>query len=355
MGPEEKARRVTRSKDQPHPGRLSCRILAFSLLLTSLSPAAAQTPQPAATGADGRFSLQCDFGQMLVGIRGKAGEFIDQVRGLCAGRTDPAGETGARGGGGGTEFEIRCSAGSAATGIVGTRGTYIDSLSLECRAMRNGQPAGDPTSTARVGGQGGQPFGPLRCPAGQVAVGMKGRAGSFVDELEPDCAVAKPPGATASVWVSPAAGGKQGNDIKLACGPDEVLVGTMTRNGNWLDAIAALCVRVSDDGNWIGEPHSTDHAGGPGGVALTRQCPRGQAIAGISGRSSTVVNQLISRCRPLVSAKAVRGQWQDLESVGGTGGDPFGPHACPNNLPATALKVGAGIYLDRVQILCGRE
>lgn len=340
-------------------GPLAFGLLAFctaTALLPPVAPAAAQDAQPAmATGADGRFSLQCDFGQTLVGIRGQAGEFIDGISGLCAGRTGVVAETGARGGNGGARFEIRCDTGAAVTGLVGTRGTYVDSLSLECRPMRNNQPGGEATFTASVGGQGGQPFGPLRCPAGQVAIGLKGRAGTFVDELEPDCAAAKPAGATAAVWVSPAAGGKQGNDIKLTCGTDEVLVGTSTRNGNWLDAIAALCVRVSDDGNWTGEPRSTDHAGGAGGVALTRSCPRGQAVAGISGRSSNVVNQLVSECRPLVSAKAVQGPSQKLESVGGAGGDPFGPYPCPNNMPATGLKVGAGIYVDRVQVVCGRE
>ncbi|AWK88491.1 hypothetical protein [Azospirillum thermophilum] len=336
-------------------GMLVLGLLAGGLLLPA-GFAAAQDVRPGpASGADGRFSLQCDFGQTLVGIRGQAGEFIDRIGGLCAGRTGTVAETGARGGTGGGGFEIRCATGAAVTGLVGTRGTYVDSLSLECRPMRNAQPAGEAAFTASVGGRGGQPFGPLRCPAGQVAIGLKGRAGTFVDELEPDCAPARPAGAAAAVWVSPAAGGKQGNDIKLACGADEVLVGTATRNGNWLDAIAALCVRVTDDGNWAGEPRSTDHAGGAGGVALTRSCPRGQAVAGISGRSSNVVNQLVSECRPLVSAKAVQGPSQKLESVGGTGGDPFGPYPCPGNLPATGLKVGAGIYVDRVQVVCGRE
>lgn len=317
------------------------------------APAASDTAGQADHGA---FSLECDAGYVLVGITGRAERYVTRIGALCAersGRPD-ARESIAHGGGDGKPFELRCAPGTIATALFGSRGVHIDKLELECRPVNEGEPRGEPVFTDAAGGQGGESFGPLRCGRNQSILGIRGKAASVVDDVQVICSSDAAHPLAPDAWASPPAGGREGMRFSLPCADGEVLVGASTRNGNWLDSLAAICVQVDDDGYWAGKPRVTDRVGGSGGTEVQRVCPEGQVVAGMFGHAGGLVDRLVLECRPSVSKRATRGALAALQPAGGGGGDPFGPYRCPRDLPATGFQGASGNYVDRVQLICGR-
>jgi hypothetical protein len=176
----------------------------------------------------------------------------------------------------------------------------------------------------------------------------------FVDNLQLVCARVTLSDRPATGWVSPAFGGSGGNHFELSCNNNEVLVGITARAGWWLDAIAARCIAVGNDGSWTGNPRTTVSVGGTGGTAATTDCQRNQAVSEIRGRASAYVDRIRLSCRPLASRNVVEGTTTRLSEVGGTGGESFGPYACPSDLPATGFQGRAATWIDRMQMICGR-
>ncbi len=81
-----------------------------------------------------------------------------------------------------------CPAGQVAVGIAGRESDYLDAIALHCRAA---DLTGDVAATAALGGTGGEPEGPLYCPAGQQLVGLDGSTGGGeVRQVQIRCAVA---------------------------------------------------------------------------------------------------------------------------------------------------------------------
>jgi hypothetical protein len=65
----------------------------------------------------------------------------------------------------------------AVLGIHGRSGARVDKLGVRCGKL------GSDTMRGPGGGGGGNPFDDTR-PGGQVARGLKGRAGTLVDQIE---------------------------------------------------------------------------------------------------------------------------------------------------------------------------
>lgn len=81
-----------------------------------------------------------------------------------------------------------CAAGQVAVGIAGRESDYLDAIALRCQAA---DLTGDVTASAALGGTGGEPEGPLSCPAGQQLVGLDGStSGGEVRQVQIRCAVA---------------------------------------------------------------------------------------------------------------------------------------------------------------------
>jgi hypothetical protein len=314
------------------------------------------TPTPVSGGTGGRgFALDCGPGQMLAGVRGRAGWVIDQVRALCKNGAGVLIESGARGADNGSPFETRCDAGQGVTGIIGFSGSYVDSFRLQCKNAPGGVPEGDVSLSRSVGGSGGQAFGPFSCGRGEVAVGLRGQAGTRVDNLGLDCTVVALDTTPALSWISPAAGGSGGQVFVRSCPPGQVLAGVRVRAGSRIDAVRPRCVPVSESGSWTSDPSFSNlAAGGTGGTIDTQDCPRDSAIFEIAGRGGWNIDRLGFRCRPLETATTVHGTSTRLGPFGGSGGEPFGPHPCPSSLAATGLQGNAGDLVDRLQVRCGR-
>jgi hypothetical protein len=134
------------------------------------------------------------------------------------------------------------------------------------------------------------------------------------------------------------------------------MVGVRVRAGGWLDSIRPRCVRVTNAGAWIGAVRTLAVAGGSGGSLGTRDCPRDQAVSGFLGRAGSFVDQIRLECRRLASRNALRieGAPGRTAAVGGTGGEAFGPFHCPGHLPVTAMRGRSGGYVDQVRLFCGR-
>ena len=246
-----------------------------------------ETSTPSTGGGGGAaFALDCSPGEMLVGVGGHAGWYIDQVRAIC---TNGAGDeiySGTRGGDGGTPFESRCDGGHGVTGIVGFAGDVVDSFRLECRNAPAGAPENDISLTSSAGGSGGQAFGPFRCGDGEIAVGLRGRFGDVIDNLQLDCAGVVLDTRAAPGWISPAAGGSGGAHFETPCDSGEVMVGIEVLSGDWVDHLNARCVQTAADGSWTRSPSGVRITGGNGAIVAndaTQDCPPNSAIFEIAG------------------------------------------------------------------------
>jgi hypothetical protein len=182
------------------------RRLVLGLFVLSGSATAVSALPAHGGGGGGPFRMDCGRG-VLIGVEGGAGAYVDAVRPVCA-RVQTTGGLGAAapwagkaGGNGGHAMSLRCPPGWGVVGVFGRSGSYVDQLGLHCAPLEvSAQGVAVRAGNTRLGpegGNGGDPFDD-RCPAGQVATGLSGRSGTFVDQLSLLCArvsTAPPPGA----------------------------------------------------------------------------------------------------------------------------------------------------------------
>jgi hypothetical protein len=113
----------------------------------------------------------CPMGSSLVGIVGgirdvAANPTVAVASAVCTGGADsPMGEWP------GTPGATYCPPGEVVVGMVGRQGHFIDQIAVRCRPAAGGAT----TTAAPMGGPGGSPVGPYDCPAGKVAVGFTGQ------------------------------------------------------------------------------------------------------------------------------------------------------------------------------------
>ena len=167
--------------------------------------AAAPTAKRGGVGGQ-PFVDACPGSQMIIGYLGTDGpaQFVDSIQVVCGmvrvtgsgtyqivvspGTTLPS-----RGMTGVSAFAAMCPNNQVVGGIYGHSGLYLDQVGFQCAPLtisQNGTPAvatGAITQLPASGGPGGAAFGD-RCPSGQVAVGSDIAAGSFVDSIDLLCA-----------------------------------------------------------------------------------------------------------------------------------------------------------------------
>jgi len=296
------------------------------------------------------FTLRCEDGLALVGLRGGAGAVVDRVQPICESAAGAAGRMPAVGGGG-TEFTRRCEAGEFVIGMRGRATLFLDRLILEC-ARPGGAGRRRIDSLEPIGGTGGAVFGPNRCTRDRIAVGLQGRAGAFIDQLRLLCSSEQPATVVATPWVSDPVGGTGGAAATLKCDSGQVMVGVTVRSGNWLDSIAPRCATPDATGAWANDARGP-RAGGSGGTTETERCPSDHAVSAISGRATALIDKLRIRCRPLASETSTTGEEILGGVVGGNGGTEFGRIACPTDLAATGFAVRTGAYVDQLKLICG--
>jgi len=130
-------------------------------------------------------------------------------------------------------------------------------------------------------------------------------------------------------------GGSGGSTFSRGCEANEALVGVYGWQGAVLDWVAPLCVGLTPDGTWSGNP--VRRAGLGKNDNFERLCPRDYAVRGFSGRTGLVVDQLTVECAKLDRDGYLNSTLvQTLPSSGGGGGGAAqSPRLCPSNLPAS--------------------
>jgi hypothetical protein len=183
-------------------------LFALSLVLAmSWSTMTAATDTPVRGGPGGTpFRFTCDKGAYLVGMRARMGDWVDQLRPVCAPwlperRRFGATSVGIAIGdskGGNRDIPGTCFPGFAISRLDGTlvvgnhaESKFVGGLSVHC------QTAEPPVARHALDfgyalsfGATSTPTFDLDCPSGELAVGLHGRSGLFVDALGLVCAPA---------------------------------------------------------------------------------------------------------------------------------------------------------------------
>jgi hypothetical protein len=106
-----------------------------------------------------------------------------------------------------------------------------------------------------------------------------------------------------------AAGGKGGTAFEASCGENAVLVGIRGRAGQTVDQVQGLCVKVDPvSGSWIGGVYQTPAFGGGGGSPFVMQCDVGSAVVRIMGHTTyfpVYIAQLAIACATIVRSDAL--------------------------------------------------
>ena len=180
--------------------------IALALSLLASTPAASQDlVRLNIFGGYGgnNFEYICGPGQVLVGVRGYTGVWIDNVQAVCAKVEEGKRNVGQPEGpvfGGNRPLtnSSGCAIGTVATGLdvdVSKEKRFLGYIAPRCAVLVNGSFLQQPipmrgtgllASEPSGGGSGSELFvKPARqdCPAGMVAVGIRGRAGQFLDAL----------------------------------------------------------------------------------------------------------------------------------------------------------------------------
>ncbi len=149
-----------------------------------------------AGGTGGRdFSQSCRADEVLVGISGRAGWYIDRVAAVCQ-RVGADGKltgsrrtTGGAGGNGGQTFTRTCPQGQVVSSIRGRAASLVDRVQIACRPLNTeGRTSGSTRWLSAAGGNGGRDFGPLTCAGNRPAKAVQGRYGSSIDQIRLACA-----------------------------------------------------------------------------------------------------------------------------------------------------------------------
>jgi hypothetical protein len=97
-----------------------------------------------------------------------------------------------------------------------------------------------------------------------------------------------------------------------------------------------------------------------GSISQTAMCPPDQVIVGFSGRSGNLVDSLVFSCAPLVisgtspSFTLSIGATSETSSIGGPGGTPFAPLACPANTIAVGHSGRSNQDVQAFGLVCAR-
>ncbi|GIX46731.1 MAG: hypothetical protein KatS3mg131_0942 [Candidatus Tectimicrobiota bacterium] len=160
------------------------------------------------------------------------------------------------------------------------------------------------------------------------------------------------PSSTPTVARTGLVGGNGGRDFERSCAAGEVLVGLKGRSGWWLDQVQVQCVRIDGQGRWSSGVVTRGSAGGNGGNPFTRTCSSGYAVVGFDGKAGSYVDRLELRCRKLTGASSTSGSEVALAAVGGNGGRDFSAKRCPSSRPAVGIYGRSGSYVDAFGLVC---
>ena len=147
-----------------------------------------------------------------------------------------------------------------------------------------------------------------------------------------------------------------GTGTEVACPDDNVLVGVRGRAGSWINNLFLVCARVN--GGTLGEVRVLDDGaqriGGLASGTFTRdysvRCPAGQVVKGVVAYRGMYINQVGLYCRVWTTEGTGTG---NLVGPSGGSGGTFDARTCTERTRAvTALHAREGWYIDALGIRC---
>lgn len=199
---------------------------------------------------------------------------------------------------GGVPFENACPGGQAAFGVVVRSGNKIDAIGLNCRTRE-----GNNAVTTTLAGGGGGALAHLNCHAGEVLVGVHGRAGQVNDAVGPICSpVADVNAGNVVVFRDPQRGGSGGLPYDRLCPPTMVVRAIKGKFGSQVDRLEVEChpLRVLENVSQI----FLAKAGGSGGARTFEKCIGRSALVGLSVQAGALIDRLGGQCSPLYTTCA---------------------------------------------------
>ncbi|USH01445.1 DUF1929 domain-containing protein [Grimontia kaedaensis] len=353
------------------PARIAQSLFLFLMVssLLSLNVKAAPITETARVGGSGGgpYLVDCPDSSVLVGVRGRSGSVIDQLRAVCI-QVDALGnwqgtpETyGAQAGGnGGSAFDLVCPNGSAVSGINAYPSTewgidVVGKVAVHCKTLSGSTSVSGAQTTIGTAGLEGDEFSDLSCADGKAAQGITGRSGALVDQIALRCNTASNFGKSV-ITETAEVGTLGGVPFSYQCGDEQVLAGVFGGAGAIIDSIGAICVDVAADGSWLDTPQNSEIAGGAGGTGYELMCPRDQAVSRLEvadgpNNGATFVGRVTAFCQPLVSRSRLSGGNEGDYGVAGLSGQPSKNLNC-NNMAATGITGRAGGFVDRLGVTC---
>jgi hypothetical protein len=297
--------------------------------LALAAPASAQADTrlggPATTT---KASTSCPAGVGAIGVAGNLGSIgINTIAATvtmrCRGGVAPSGPIGTFLGAQGSGSSV-CGAGQVAVGIVGREGDFIDQIAARCRAS---DLSGAITSATGFGGSGGGAELPIECPAGQWLRGLEGSV------------VTPAPTTAREVGIVCFAPDSDGDGVANAVDncPGVANPGQQhTKN----PVIGDACIPSFGDGR-VG--------GSPGIESGSSVCPAGTGVTAITGNFSLVgQNPVVAKATVVCDggASAVG----SLGTQGAAAGS--GTTSCEPGQVAVGISGREGDLLDRVSLRC---
>jgi hypothetical protein len=150
---------------------------------------------------------------------------------------------------------------------------------------------------------------------------------------------------------SGAVGGTGGTHFFSRCPDGQMVVGLAGRSGTIIDRVAPLCVALSMEERWIGEPIEGPGAGGPGGGPFRAVCPRDMVVTQFSGLGGEFVVNLRLACS-FPARRDVNPTW--LATVGGQTnvGSTAGGSCEGDNTLSSAITGASGQFVNRFALAC---
>jgi hypothetical protein len=141
------------------------------------------------------FGLQCRPGEVLIGVSGRYGMWLDGIRARCRQVTRSGAWTGTtrntswRGNsrGGTRSFTRTCGTNKVVSGLSIRYGSYVHGLKLRCSNLRADANHDNTAAYSSLGGRTASRSARAICPTSRSAIGLVGRAGSFVDRVGLKC------------------------------------------------------------------------------------------------------------------------------------------------------------------------
>jgi len=157
----------------------------------------------------------------------------------------PAFKSDTVGGPGGTHFEFSCGTGKVLVGVKGRAGMWLDNISFKCATV-SGATLGAVTTSGSFGGTGGTKSYDLQCPSGHVVKGLSIYRGSYVHQIGLYCRIWQGTGwGNTGKLVGPAGGSGGTYDRRDCLEHSQPVVAVHGRRGWYVNAIGITCDEVT--------------------------------------------------------------------------------------------------------------